>query len=123
MTLQGLIRRWKGGATSKSAGDALALNRRGEARRDGLDLISASQSLDVAWTARHLHPWDRTRSSVEQDRLFIEQCYADTDAALQRLFSEFPEVDLIRFHVFLPCSDDELLGVSLARSRVTEPAS
>jgi hypothetical protein len=123
MTFRGLIRRWRGGATSKSAGDALALNRRGEARRDGLDLISASQSLEVVWAARQLHPWDRTHTSVEQERLFTEQCYADTDAALQRLFLEFPEVDSIRFRVLRPGSDEQLLGGSVARSKVAQPAS
>jgi len=118
------MRRWKGvGATSKAAGDALALNRRGEARRDGLELVSASQSLDVAWAARGLHPWDRDHSPIEQERLFSEQCYADTDAALQRLFHEFPEVDLIRFRVVRQGSDEQLLAGSVARSKVTQQTS
>lgn len=108
-----------GGAAS-AAENALALNRRGEARRDGLELVSASQSLDVAWKARGLHPWDRGRSSVEQDRLFSEQCYADTDAALKRLFVEFPDVDQIRFRVFRPDSEEQLLAGSVARSNVAE---
>ena len=121
MTLRALVRRWKGGGTSKAAENALALNRRGEARRDGLDLVSASQSLDVAWTARGLHPWDRDRSPIERERLFTEQCYADTDAALQRLFLEFPEIDLIRFRVVRPESDEPLLAGSVPRSKVTQP--
>jgi hypothetical protein len=123
MMLRGLIRRLKGSATAKSAEDALALNRRGEARRDGLDLISATQSLDVAWAARGLHPWDRGQSANERDRLFTEQCYADTDAALQRLFLEFPEVDSIRFRVLHPESDEQLLAGSVNRSKVSEQAA
>jgi hypothetical protein len=124
MTLRAMIKRLTGkGATSKAAGDALALNRRGEARRDGLDLVSATQSLEVAWTARGLHPWDRDRSSLEQEQLFTEQCFADTDAALQRLFVEFPEIDLIRFKVIRPGSDEQLLTGSVPRSKVTQPTS
>jgi hypothetical protein len=123
MTLRGLIRRWKAGDPSKSAQDALALNRRGEARRDGLELISASQSLDVSWTARGLHPWDRSQSSLDRDRLFTEQCYADTDAALQRLFVEFPEVDAIRFRVLHPESNEQMLAGSVARSMATPQAA
>lgn len=124
MTFRTLIKRLTGrGATSKAAEEALALNRRGEARRDGLDLVSATQSLEVAWAARGLHPWDRDRSAVEREQLFTEQCYADTDAALQRLFVEFPEIDLIRFRVTRPGSDEQLLSGSVSRSRVTQPAS
>jgi hypothetical protein len=95
--------------------NALALHRRGEVRNDGLTLLKTSQHLHIEWRARLVHPWDRRHRSEEQERLFIEQCYADTDSALGRLFHAFPDLDAIQFRVVQPDSDKELLTGSVAR--------
>ncbi len=95
--------------------DALALHRRGEARSDGLALIQSSQSLDVEWRARQIHPWNCNLPPAQKERLFIEQCYADTEAAIHRLFLNCPGVDLIRFKVVRPDTEEELLTGSVAR--------
>lgn len=40
----------------RSIAAALALNRRGEARSDGLLLVSFNNLLKIRWRARRLHP-------------------------------------------------------------------
>src|ERR1700721_477179 len=50
--------------------NALALYRRGEARREGLTLTQVSHRLEVAWRARQIHPWARGCEPEEQGRRF-----------------------------------------------------
>lgn len=100
---------------------ALALHRRGEARPDGLTLIRAfhhlpSEHLEIEWRARDIHPWDRGCGSAKYDRLFTEQALADTDAALSRLFKEFPGIGAIEFRVIHPGSDVRILASKVERS-------
>jgi hypothetical protein len=78
---------------------ALALNRRGEARTDGLPLVEVSMRLEVKWRARGLHPWDYDLPNEEAAAKFIEQGLFDTEAALERLFASNPEVGCIDFEV------------------------
>ena len=78
---------------------ALALNKRGEVRSDGLSLIYFQNRLQIEWRARDVHPWDRDLPPARTARLFAEQCLTDADTAIQRLFAEFPEVDVIDFRV------------------------
>jgi hypothetical protein len=100
----------------KSIQDALALHRRGEARRDGLTLTSASHRLEIEWHARDIHPWDRSTESEEREARFAEQSIADTDAALSRLFNQLPEVDVIEFRVIHPDSGQRILAGTVERS-------
>ena len=78
---------------------ALALNRRGEARTDGLPLVEVSMRLEVKWRARGLHPWDYDLAKDRAAAKFIEQSLFDTEAALERLFASNPEVGCIEFEV------------------------
>jgi hypothetical protein len=78
---------------------ALALNRRGEARTDGLPLVEVSMRLEVKWRARGLHPWDRDLSKDRAAPKFVEQALLDTEAALERLFKLDPEIECIDFAV------------------------
>jgi hypothetical protein len=78
---------------------ALALNRRGEARADGLTLVESSMRLEVKWRARKIHPWDRDLSEDRAAPRYVEQALFDTEAALERLFATFPEVTCIDFAV------------------------
>lgn len=98
---------------------ALALHTRNEVRRDGLTLIKTSNQLAIEWRARDIHPWDRDRgcSPEQNEQLFSEQCFSDTEAAIRRLFSELPTIDEIHFRVISPDSDAELLA-----GRVDRPA-
>jgi hypothetical protein len=96
---------------------ALALHKRNEVRLDGLTLTKAFSQLDIEWRARDIHPWDRDRrcSPEEKERLFNEQCFSDTEAAIFRLFSALPVLDEIQFRVVGPDSDVELLSGRVAR--------
>lgn len=78
---------------------ALALNRRWEARKDGLGLVEISMRLEMKWRARPIHPWDRDLPQERAAPKFVEQALSDTEAALERLFASFPEVGLIDFKV------------------------
>jgi hypothetical protein len=96
--------------------NALGLHRRGEVRSDGLTLIKASQQLSVEWRARTIHPWDQDRPPEERERLLVAQCYADTEAAIDRLFGALPNVDAIQFQVVRSDSDEQLLSGTIMRS-------
>ena len=79
---------------------ALALHLRGEVRRDGLTLSAATTHLDIEWRAREIHPWDRLLLSPSQKaNAFVEQALADTEAAIDRLFSDLPQVGIITLRV------------------------
>jgi len=102
--------------------DALALYTRNEVRRDGLILTNVVHQLDIEWRARDIHPWDRERGCPPEveERLFNEQCFSDTEAAICRLFSALPVVDEIQFRVVRPDSDDELLAGRVARLSLSQ---
>jgi hypothetical protein len=106
---------------------ALALNRRGEVRRDGLRLRSAINSLAIEWVARDIHPWDRGLSPAAKATLFVEQCLSDTEAAVYRLFDRLPSIDLIEVRVLDPSCEYTIIGGSVLRtglnkSKVVSPA-
>lgn len=98
--------------------NALALQRRGEMRPDGLTPVKISQVLEVEWRARSIHPWDRHRPTSRAEQLFREQCYADTEAALVRLFRSLPDVDVICFRVLGQDSDDEIVSGLVTRAAI-----
>lgn len=78
---------------------ALALHKRGEARSDGLRLLSAKTILSIEWLARSIHPWDRDLPAAQAERVFTQQCLHDTSAALTRLFDEIPVLEAIEVRV------------------------
>jgi hypothetical protein len=94
---------------------ALAVNRRGEARPDGLSLNYCHGRLELEWRARQVHPWDRELPLARTARLFVEQCLEDTEVALRRLFAVLPEIDLIDFKVTHPLSGALILSGSVTR--------
>ena len=98
---------------------ALALNKRPkEVRADGLSLSQSRNRLEIEWRARDVHPWDRDRGLPQSDvtELFAKQCLDDTGAAIERLFSELPEVEFIDFTVIDPKSSAPILHGSVDRS-------
>jgi len=116
MYLKSFLSKRKMTRERKAIQNALALHRRGEVRRDGLNLISASSHLKIEWHARDVHPWDRGTEEGEREVLFADQSIADTDAALFRLFNELPEVDVIEFRVIHPDSGQRILAGTVERS-------
>jgi hypothetical protein len=76
---------------------ALALNKGREARSDGLSLNHFQNRLQIEWSARDVHPWDRDLPPPRVAQLFAEQCLKDADSAIQRLFAELPEIDVLDF--------------------------
>jgi hypothetical protein len=94
---------------------ALALNRRGEVRSDGLQLTSAKTTLRIDWVARDIHPWDRDLPSETTERLFAEQCLDDANAAIARLFAELPVLDTIELSVRRDISRPPILSGTVHR--------
>jgi hypothetical protein len=123
MTLQTLLKKLASDCLSAGVERSLALQRRGEVRQDGLTLTKASHHLEIEWRAREIHPWDRGCSPQEEMRLFREQCFSDTEAAICRLFAALPVIDLIQFRVIHPNSEDQLLGGAVARSGLKQAKS
>jgi hypothetical protein len=78
---------------------ALALNRRGEFRPDGLCPINPSLRLQVKWHARDIHPWDCNLPAEKTIPRLIEQTLLDADAGIRRLFEMLPEIDTIDLQV------------------------
>jgi len=89
---------------------ALALNRRREARADGLELKRLQTTLLVEWIARAVHPWDRHRAAMSVQKLYTTQCLEDAQAAIRRLFDEIPDVDAIEVRVFSLASQPPVLA-------------
>jgi hypothetical protein len=95
---------------------ALELHRRGEARKDGLQLGNLQHRLEILWRARDTHPWDRHLPPALKRSRFIEQALVDTEAALARLFKAVQEVDVIDLCVTDPASEATLLSGTVTRS-------
>jgi len=95
---------------------ALALHRRGEARRDGLALADVCNRLEIRWHARDIHPWDRDRDlpAYEREIAFVNQTLADTEAAIARLFERLPQVDIIEIGV-LERTGESLIAEGVVR--------
>jgi hypothetical protein len=99
---------------------ALALNLRGEVRKDGLTLSKASTSIAIEWYARGIHPWDRDRnlSLEEREHLFLQQCLTDTEDAISLLFAELPQIDHVDVCVLESTSKTTIVAGSVSRSSV-----
>jgi hypothetical protein len=98
-----------------SLGHALALPPRGGVRHDGLKLNRACGRLEVEWTARDIHPWDRNDASEIKAQKFFEQFLADTETAIDRLFRALPYIDRIDATIRDPGSDAVIASGTLER--------
>jgi hypothetical protein len=98
---------------------ALALNKRGEARADGLSMTRAQNRLHLEWRARAIHPWDSDLPTSRAAQLFAEQCLRDADAAISRLFAQLPEMEVIEFKTLDPKSSVCILSGVVTRSEST----
>jgi hypothetical protein len=95
---------------------ALALHRRGEARRDGLGLASICSNIEIEWRARDIHPWDCDRSAEEKRSAFVAQTLSDTEAAILRLFEALPYVHVLQIRVLGNGSGMPIVGGTVYRS-------
>jgi hypothetical protein len=86
----------------KQVSAALNLVGRGGDGSNSLQLESVDLRLRIAWRARELHAWDRDLPPERATRRFTRQCLTDTEAALERLFTAYPGVDLIEMTVHEP---------------------
>ena len=80
---------------------ALALPPRGGVSRDVLQLQNASTHMQLAWSARPVHPWDRHLPMDDREEAFADQCLQDVDMAIARLFAAFDmlaSLDIAVFH-------------------------
>ena len=100
----------------RSIDEALALHRT-EVRPDGLCPENISLRLTISWRARNLHPWDFDLVGERKARKLVEQTFADTVAALERLFTLLPEIDVIDLMVLEtdPRKNGILMSGSIAR--------
>ncbi len=98
--------------------DALALHRRGEARSDGLSLVGFSMKLSVSWHAREIHPWDSDLSEERAAPRLLDQTLHDTEDAIERIFSAFPETDTLELRVLEndPASNRVIMSGLVVRS-------
>jgi hypothetical protein len=97
---------------------ALEVNRRAGVRNDGLSLKGMRNRLEVEWRARGTHPWDQGLPPERAAQTFVQQCLADVDAAISRLFATLPEVDEIELRVLDPASGDPILAGTVSRAEV-----
>jgi hypothetical protein len=124
-----LVRRlraaWRLRRTRGMLVNALALHRRGEARSDGLSLLEVSFKLTVNWRARDIHPWDRDLPEVQAAPRLLDQTLQDAEAAVERIFSAFPEANTLELNVFEkdPASNRVIMSGLVARSDLKRCAS
>jgi hypothetical protein len=104
----------------RSVEDALALHHRGEVRNDGLKLDGVYSHLEIRWHAREIHPWDRDLlHGSRKQAAFAEQAFADTEAAILRLFEKLPHVDVIDLSVLEPASEALIAAGTVHRSELS----
>jgi hypothetical protein len=114
--LEALLRKLDAHRYKRNIERALALNRRGEARRDGLNPASARTRLEIEWRARDIHPWDSGRTPpAQRAAVFLQQALHDTEAALYRLFETLPHVDEISLRVFHHTSQHVIISGTVPR--------
>jgi hypothetical protein len=102
---------------------ALALNRRGEVRDDGMRLRSATTRMALQVWARDVHPWDRDRPEDQKRALFTDQMLIDTEAAVSRVFRALPHLDIVELVVLDPHSGDALIAGVVERDTWRRPRS
>lgn len=114
--LANLIHRCNEGIYRRAIDRALALQLRGEVRKDGLRLRKLSTRLEIEWQARDVHPWERHDAPGRRKMLFVQQALADTNAAIGRLFQALPEVDVIDLKVLEHNSENVIMAGTVERS-------
>jgi hypothetical protein len=114
--LEALLRKIDAYRYRRNVECALALHRRGEVRRDGLNPVNIATHLEIEWRARDIHPWDRSiLSRAERSTAFVKQSLTDTEAAIHRLFAALPHVDVISLKVRDQISENVIISGTVSR--------
>jgi hypothetical protein len=121
--LRGLVQKRTRVRFHRKIEKALALQKRGEARRDGLELHSTSTRIEVTWWARDIHPWDREYPSTQRTGRFMQQAMEDTDATIVRLFDVLPGVDRIDVRVLQRATEEVMMRGTVNRSSIGRRAA
>jgi len=121
--LSGLFRRFSLWRWRHAVLHSLALHRRGEARTDGLTLVSARANVEICWRAREPHPWDCHLHGRLQTAAFTSQAFDDTQSALGRLFEAIPGVESIDVKVLDRCGDRPIIEGKVSRRDFQEMLS
>jgi hypothetical protein len=95
---------------------ALEVNRHAGVRNDGLSLTRMRNRLEVEWQAREIHPWDLGLPPEQTAQKFVQQCLADVDAAISRLFAALPDTDEIVLQVLDPTSGQPIMAGTVTRA-------
>lgn len=114
--LEGILRKLGHYLYKRSINRALALYLRGEVRMDGLTPTSVATHLEIEWRAREIHPWDRDILPVsEKTAAFVDQALHDTEAAICRIFTALPPLEVVKVKVRDRTSDNVILSGSVSR--------
>jgi hypothetical protein len=106
---------WRIRRLHTSVQSALALNRHGEFRPDGLSPINPVLRLQLKWHARGIHPWDSDLSLNKAIPRFVEQTLLDADAGIRRLFELLPEIEAVDLRVLETNSDKTIMAGTIDR--------
>jgi hypothetical protein len=123
--LRKLLAVWRLRRLPRVLSKALALHRRGEVRSDGLSLLDVSIKLTVSWRARDVHPWDRDLPEEKAAPRLLDQTLHDTEDAVERIFSAFPQANALELSVFEsdPASDRVIMAGLVVRADLGRCAS
>jgi len=81
-----------------------------------LKMVDARTRLDITWTARNVHPWDRHGSQEQTGAQFVRQALNDAEVAITRLFDNLPDIDEIAVSVLESGSDKIIMAGTVHRS-------
>ncbi len=115
--LRRLRSNWRIRRLHTSIQSALALNRHGEFRPDGLCPINPSLRLQLKWHARGIHPWDSNLPPDKAIPRFVEQTLLDADSGIRRVFEILPEIDAVDLRVLETNSDKTLMAGTIDRAK------
>ena len=101
---------------SEAVQEALALTPRGGVAYDVLRMQSVSASMQVQWTARPIHPWDKDLPIEHQDEAFASQCLRDVDEAIARLFARLASIEHLEIAVIHPQSRTNIVAGLVSRA-------
>jgi hypothetical protein len=109
------MRKWMAARFRHDIKKTLALRRRGAVRTDGLTLHQVSTRLEIAWSARDVHPWDRGDAPEKKVELMLKQAMEDAEAAINGLFENLPQIDAIEVTVLEPGSKNIIMAGTVHR--------
>ena len=84
-------------------------------------MVGMRSQLAIQWRARDVHPWDHDLAPAKKEAIFVEQCLADTEAAIIRLFDALPYIDEIEVNVLAPTTESPIMTGTVCRADLNSP--